>query len=48
MSAIAGWSFTERTDLIRGAPASNDIEGILSFLDSNILIKTATPERLRD
>ena len=39
MLTIAGWSFTEGTDIFRGAGV--DIEGILAVLDNNMLIVIA-------
>ena len=46
MSTIAGWSFTEGTDLTD--LFGDGTEGILAFLDNNMLIAIATDERFRD
>ena len=44
MSTIPGWSFTEGTDLFRGAQAGDGIGGISAFLYNNVWISIATAE----
>ena len=48
MSTTAGWSFNEGIDLFPGSRGCRGSEGILAFLDNNMLIAIATAERFRD